>query len=320
MNNNQILRAQSFLEKGYFNWGIEVLEKELQKEPNNAFLKLKIAQTYRRFEYLPTDERIKNLNKAKEYCIQLLNAKKKNFAKLELGRIELLLGNIQESKNQFSSLLETEIGTDAILELAKIELFLQNIKEAKSHFLELLNTGKKSEALVQLIYIYIKQEDYISAYKYYKEYMTVASQTNLLDIRTLYYLNYQLGNSENQDSTYYFSKQLVQYKESRAISHVKKHLCPLRERPGHTYFYKGITAESIFKQAKEQIEMINADSFTVVDKYILKQSEEISKIEGNPTNLIQVITQLNNKNILTIHPFYNTLYDIQQSVKEKMKK
>lgn len=319
---NQVMRAKRIIARGDFKWGLEILEKQLQQEPNDVGLKLLIARTKVDFENAPYEERLKNMKEAKELCTQTLTEKNKYFSRLELGRIEAMLGNLEEARWHFELLLGKHIEGYALFELGKLELFLDNRQEATSYFEQLLQKGNKAFALTQLLYLACKEEDYEKAYFYYQEYLALNDTKNAPDVRTRFYLLHQLNRLEKMEQDnpkYYFEKQLMNYKEQEAIHHVKQHAYKKQYLEKHCCFLKGLDTRIMFQQVQDQIQQVEPNSFTIVDKYILKQKDMISRVDDNETNLIEVITILNQKRILTMYPLYNSLYEMQQNAKKKIK-
>ena len=304
-NYKLFLKAKELIKGKQYKEAIEILKKVKKDEPNDNVVKFELAKLFIKYK--------ETMDKGKSMLLDLLNTQNKNYAILELGKLEASLNNYDEAKNYFLQLLNTQNKNYAILELGRLEASLNNYAEAKKYFLLLLNTDAKDFSLVELVFLNIKDNKIKEASDLFNK-----IPTNFLDsiiyINIKTYLNYKLGLDISKDrNNTYFTMQLFNYNKEFAISHISKHLDENNKKRIHTTFDESINLYELFDEIQEKIKNMEPTQYSFTEKYIVCYNHEIATIGDKRTKYVQVITLPNSKNILTMYPI-----NIMEKQKGKM--
>ena len=124
-------------------------KKDLGKKLLLELLETK-SGTYAKLELGRLEASIGNIEQARMYFESLLNTKNETYAKLELGRLEASAGNIEQARMCFKSLIGTNNETYAKLELGRLEASVGNIEQARMCFKSLIKTQNDNYAKLEL--------------------------------------------------------------------------------------------------------------------------------------------------------------------------
>lgn len=217
----------------------------------------------------------------------------------------------------------------AILHLGTIQMH-NNFTDAAANFKKLLDTDFSHAALNNLITIEIREENYEEAYNYYLKLINrknIKLDDNLK--RTGLYLKYKLGLLSREDNNIYnyFYSQLISYEPNYALNYIITH-----------HNFESIYEKSIYNKdisisdLYDSIMLIINDTKPVFydlccDVYIIEFNHMIgfTIIRGKEkeTNIVEVSTLPNTKNILTMVPSSKNFainiktYDKEEEVKTK---
>ena len=335
MNNNNyelFLKAKELIKNKKYSKAIEVLRKINNLEPNDRVIKFELARVLSRnnqtkkeakslfYELLSTQSRTYamlelgrleasegNNSKAREYFEELLNnTQDKTYAMLELGRLEASEGNNSKAREYFEELLNTQNRTYAMLELGRLEASEGNNSKARKYFEKLLNAQNRTYAIIEIIFLDIKNENYLDAYNRFNSNSFNFSVIEYEHLKK--YLEYKLSKLDltKCSSNDYFTSQLINYEESLALDHIKKHLDENNQKIKHTTFNENIDLKELFNYARIQIKELSPVKCTYVFKYILDCEQEISFINGTPTRYMGIIAFPHTNNIITMYPIETT--------------
>jgi len=230
---------------------------------------------------------------------------------------------VKRGKKYFEELLKTPNRNYALLELGKLEVSEGNIEKARTYFEELLNTPSRNYALLELLFLSIKQTNYLEAYTWL-EIIVEERDVSIVSIKDIsFYLKYKMNwltEKEKKEATSYFQKQLMDYDEEKAIEHIQLHLDENNQKKLHSVFDDSINLQEVFDLAKVKITYINPNRTTFIDKYKLKLDQTIGQYKEKDTDCIEVITFPNEKNILTMYSIHSFVLDEKVVEKGKQKK
>ena len=153
-------------------------------------------ETRIKFEYAKQLLRNNRINKARELFKELLDTASKNYALLELGKLEKIQKNEVLARFYFNQLLNTKLKYHAMLELGKLERALGNNNEARKFFCE-LSVDNNRFALLELGKLEKEEGNLDIACKYFKQ----ALKTSSWDSATL-----ELGKIEAKNGNFEAAK------------------------------------------------------------------------------------------------------------------
>jgi len=354
-NHGNLLKAKEYLDKidlntKYLNYSqivdvVKILAKvefiegnyDKSKEHNQWLLDHGINENNRR--HIAKIE-ILNNNYAEARAVLEQRTEDDILSTIELGRLEVLEGNLDKAKNIFEGLLSTYLKYWALFELARVEFQNGNVDIAKKYFLECLHSGEKDSyvllelarleyfegnvdkseqylkeiidnkhhnylyAVQNIIILYIHQEKYLEAFDYIKYLedndFDIDPKTKLALMKKL---NIYFKNNNIQMN--YNNNQTVDYDEYLAIEHVLE-----RHKDD---FSSDVDIYALFNEIKD---LLNEDnkvlSLQVNDMYNIPYPN----ISSN-SNTLRVITLPNSKQILTMFPVEdNKKYDCDEQGNE----
>ena len=208
----------------------------------------------------------------KKLLLELLETKSETYAKLELGRLEASIGNIEQARMYFESLLKTKSKIPALRELIVLEYNLKNYLKV----LELIKLKK-----------YIIDDKLIISIS--KELNTFFKDINYYDLKYNYSIN-----------------QILDYDEYIAIEHILERHCNSEEKSN---FNKNIDIFKLFNNIKNMLnEEYKINKLQFNDYYLIPY--EIIGSKGE--NYLLVVTLPNTKDIITMYPVFNQYDDCEE--------
>ena len=109
------------------------LTKIYNECPNNHIIKCEYAKM------LVNSGKEDNKVKGRKLLIELFETKSRNYAILELGKLEMREGHFNSAREYFNKLLNTESEKFAYLQLGLLEKIEGNYKNAKEYLMKSLN-------------------------------------------------------------------------------------------------------------------------------------------------------------------------------------
>ena len=262
-----------------------------------------------------------NYEKAKEYFESLLNTSSQNYAVLELGRLEVTLGNYEKAKKCFESLLNTQDKAYAMLELGRLEVILGNYTKAKEYFELLLNTQNKAYAMLELFFLYSKQKNYDQLKNIRIDYVMKGTDDIKRKEHLEFIYKYIMGDQDIYNSKYkgYFYDQYRNYDKTKALEHISNHLTENNTKIIHSVFYPEFSISHLYGYIENQISHLNPIRVTTVDHYEVECPFMIGYYLGIETNLVKVVTTHDTKNIILMYPIPPIYLYKKEDVKIKNK-
>lgn len=259
-NYDEYTKAKKLIKDGKYEEARRIIKRLYAFEPNDLVIKLEYARLLIRDEN--TEEKgIKLLEEE-------LNTRNRNYALLEIGKLEVEHGNILKAREYFDELKNSE------------------------------DKGTKGYALKEILYLEIGDKNYEEAYRLFEEIKKyrVLSESEL--VRIDFYLKYQLNLLTDADLVHdgYFCVQLINYSEDRLLNHLK-HKLKIKER-----YNLSIDYDRLIEDTKKLLEQASPIKQSLNDKYILEYDYPVGKLRGNVTRKMEVITYSNTKQIITMTP------------------
>lgn len=286
------------LNKAVKNSDINMVKALYNGSPNNSRVK---------FEYARLLIKEGNITVAKNLLIELLDSKNKNYALLELGRLESFYGNRDKAREYFYQIMAIkENEYYAMMELSRLEAEDGNIKEAKEILKQLIKQNEnKASSYAKSLYgiILFNNHEYNELIK-----MINKEGKDITTIPVLIYLSikHNIFLDVAYENLYYgyTVSQLLNYDEYISVEHIIDR---------HTKdFNHNIDIYKLFNDIKEELTLENKiNKLNFNDIY----SIYYPNIGYNGENNLRVITLPNTKNILTMYPIqgkYDMLIDEEE--------
>ncbi len=313
------------------------LDKARNLCPEDAALHLEYAKLYRKMSDLKTarEEAVKAhalFQKDSKYFIG------RDLAKLEIGRIDACEGNLEAVAKNFDLLRNSTIADGVMIEEGRMALHLGyleiaekqlsyvadqfddpnarylwgvtqkdmgNLDRADREFCSLLATVVGTQALKERIYIQIKREDYENAYQMLQELEKIRGIDHQLEtVELKFFLKNQLNilSDEEKESSSYFARQLHNYQKEVAITHIQ-----MASSKGTAWEPEMLRTEYLdpfLSEIKAHVKTLSPDSFTYIDKYIMKCDQPVATIYGRLTDRVTAITISKRNDIIRLYPSF----------------
>lgn len=307
-NYNEFLKAKELANEEKYKDAIVILKRLCKFEPNNLILKFELARLLIKYK--------EKKDEGKVLLEELLDTTNKVYAMFELAKLEIEEENYEKAKEMLEKIIDTENNCLAILELTKLEIKGENLEEANYYFEKLLeiifepNVDYKmylddaKMTLIKLIFLEIKNKKYKEAYDHFLIFDDYPKLNNIEAIKINFYLKYKLNQltDEEKKNDSYFCNQLLNYNEEKAIEHIKLHLDENNFKKNHTCYNKELNINILYNDTKYRIYNMSPIKSTLVDRYIIECEYVVGSINNIETNVVEVVTFSNTKNILTIYP------------------
>lgn len=319
--------ALKLKENGDVNGSIKILRKLYRLNPNDK--KIKNIFSCLLLEKEETKEEGINLL---EEAVNSSNSTESLNALFYLGEFYYKKFYYDESLTYFNLFIEKTSNVTlnealekklnfVILHVERIHMHKNNFIDAEINFKKLLNTKISPAAFKELTFIKIREESYEEAYNYYLKLInkkSVKLNQNLERINI--YLKYKLGllNEEDIIISNYFYSQLTNYDCNYALSHIKgKHNCePMYE---NSKYNNNISISDLYDCVKLIINNENPTFYDISDVYLIEFNYIVGNANGKDTNIVEVTTLPNTKNILSMYPTGKNFPISIKAYKEKEK-
>lgn len=288
-----------------------------------------------KFEYAKMLSNNGDIALARELFYELLDSRNRNFALLELGKLECYFGDILKAKGYFNELLFSNNIKDkcfALLELGKLEAFCGNRDKAYEYFNEILsikrndyyammeigmleasggNIDKAKDIFMDLIK---RDNNNLSAKNFlsivlfnnneFDELISLLSDSRSASTLSVYLyllINFNVFFDIEYVSTNYgyTTMQLLDYDEYAAVEHiVYRHV----GGKASSLFNSNVDVYRLFNDVKKMLTLENkVNSFVFNDIY----SIYYPNIGDDGQNYLRVFTLPNSFDILTMYPTYD---------------
>ena len=260
-----------------------------------------------------------------EQLLQIGDENDKEFATLELGRLYASDGENEKAENHFKSILQTDNKAFAMLELGRLYACCNASEKAKQVFEQLLKIGNENDktcALIELLKLSIKNKKYSQALQYLDKLITVNTSLTSDQIkRYQLFLKFKLGKIKKSElSEDYFGRQMAKYNLKSALECISGNVGIDGKDMHQGRFNSNINIPDLFDICDETICEIEPYSYDVVDKYIVALDYNIGISMGMETNLVEVVTISNTKDIITMYPVLSKYKNVAFAKKNKTKK
>ena len=260
-----------------------------------------------------------------EQLLQIGDESDKEFATLELGRLYASDGENEKAENHFKSILQTDNKAFAMLELGRLYACCNASEKAKQVFEQLLKIGNENDktcALIELLKLSIKNKKYSQALQYLDKLITVNTSLTSDQIkRYQLFLKFKLGKIKKSElSEDYFGRQMAKYNLKSALECISGNVGIDGKDMHQGRFNSNINIPDLFDICDETICEIEPYSYDVVDKYIVALDYNIGISMGMETNLVEVVTISNTKDIITMYPVLSKYKNVAFAKKNKTKK
>lgn len=260
-----------------------------------------------------------------EQLLQIGDESDKEFATLELGRLYASDGENEMAENHFKSILQTDNKAFAMLELGRLYACCNASEKAKQVLEQLLKIGNENDktcALIELLKLSIKNKKYSQALQYLDKLITVNTSLTSDQIkRYQLFLKFKLGKIKKSELFEdYFGRQMAKYNLKSALECISSNVDIDGKDMHQGRFNSNINIPDLFDICDETICEIEPYSYDVVDKYIVALDYNIGISMGMETNLVEVVTISNTKDIITMYPVLSKYKNVAFAKKNKTKK
>lgn len=260
-----------------------------------------------------------------EQLLQIGDENDKEFATLELGRLYASDGENEKAENHFKSILQTDNKAFAMLELGRLYACCNASEKAKQVLEQLLKIGNENDktcALIELLKLSIKNKKYSQALQYLDKLITVNTSLTSDQIkRYQLFLKFKLGKIKKSElSEDYFGRQMAKYNLKSALECISSNVDIDGKGMHQGRFNSNINIPDLFDICDETICEIEPYSYDVVDKYIVALDYNIGISMEMETNLVEVVTISNTKDIITMYPVLSKYKNVAFAKKNKTKK
>ena len=182
-----------------------------------------------------------------------------------------------------------------------------NDKKFKNNIPKSLQDKNKFNIISTRLSLLAYQEKYIELQQYYNENIHSIKQMDLELNPLMFYCRKKLGliDSERRDKHSYLFKQIVQYKESDFLEHIKKHLADYNqnvEEPNPCIFNFDFPITEILTEIKKYIPSDKRlCSNFYVNVYVFKY-DGCGKVNGESVNYFKIVCFHNTNDIITVYP------------------
>lgn len=163
----------------------------------------------------------------------------------------------------------------------------------------------KNSAIQKSIYANIKLKRIQAAYDLYIKFVEndIFKDDPKKEIQLRAYFSKYIPECQPCVSNFYSYKQISDYNEEEALSHIRKHHYDINQadKERHTLFSNEINIRQLFNYAKNNISQENFYDNNFFDEYVIKYSDCTLDIDNSMKEL-KVITIPNTNDIITMYP------------------
>ena len=187
-NYELFLQAKLLIKNCNYKEALSIFQKLYELEPTDHVIKFELARLY-----IKENETLEN---GKQMLIELLDTTSKNYAILELGKLEVNCKKYEAAKKYFIELISTPSRNYAILELGRLEMLTGHPKKARHYFKKILETKSRSYAMLELGKLEASQGNNELARMYLEELINTKSQNMEYAMLEIGKLEVSEGNDE----------------------------------------------------------------------------------------------------------------------------
>lgn len=243
------------------------------------------------------------------------------YATLELGRTESRYGSADKARKYFNSLINDYGDTAAILELAKLEIENGNFKLGEKRLYKLINDKKNIDNSEYAINLLIVA--YLKNNQYTKLVKLIEKNNFNIKYRESLLLSKELNiffKAPYKNIPFsYNMNQIVDYDEYMAIEHIIDRHNGNDDLSG-TIFNHDIDIYKLFVDIKKELTNENKNNTLVLNDIYTVYYPNIGV---NGENYLRIVTVHNTKNILSMYPIKNKndifYVDDEDEIKENKK-
>lgn len=311
--------GKSYVKNGDNKNAIFYFEQLLTEPTSRTYAMLELGRLYASCN---DNEKAKSLF---EQLLQIGDEKDKAYAVLELGRLSASEGENEKAENYFKSILQTDNKSFAMLELGRLYASCNASEKAKQILEQLLKIGNEKDrtcALIELLRLSIKNKKYSQALQYLDKLITVNTSLTSDQIkRYQLFLKFKLGKIKKSElSEDYFGRQIFNYNLNSALECISSNVDIDGKDMHQGRFNSNINIPDLFDICDETICEIEPYSYDVVDKYIVALDYNVGISMEMETNLVEVVTISNTKDIITMYPVLSKYKNVEFAKKNKTKK
>lgn len=163
----------------------------------------------------------------------------------------------------------------------------------------------KNSAIQKSIYANIKLKRIQAAYDLYIKFVEndIFKDDPKKEIQLRAYFSKYIPECQPCVSNFYSYKQISDYNEEEALSHIRKHHYDINQadKERHTLFSNEINIRQLFNSVKNNISQENFYDNNFFDEYVIKYSDCTLDIDNSMKEL-KVITIPNTNDIITMYP------------------
>lgn len=207
----------------------------------------------------------------------------------------------------------------AMLELGKIEMILGNYNVAREIFNDLYSNGMSSDkslALNNLIYLDIHEGKYNEAYVKLNELIEAnvrLDKNEIMQISLFLKNKLRLLSRDDYARLSYFDKQLLFYRPCACKNHIRNYI-DSNQGDGYYFLREDIDIDNLFSYIEGKIYDNMATDVAFMDKYIVDVGYVAGSLNGNDISAFEVVTLPNTKNIISIHPVINNSKKVKKKI------
>lgn len=219
------------------------------------------------------------------------------------GKIYFKIREYDKAIKAFNKLKYSKLNYEANLFLSDIYFNMENYEKAKEYRRKSMYGNSRN--LIKLFFIKIdlleNSRDCTKKIEQYKKEKEIKPRERTHLNRIIEYNNYINNKLKKEECKTYNAKQLYSYSKSLAIKHINQKHKFFQDLSYEFFDY--INIEEIYDYCFSHLDNIIVKDIS--DKYIVELPYEVGGLENQTTNLVEVVTIHNTKNILTIYPVFN---------------
>lgn len=301
LNKGRMAKGKEDYDQAQFYY--EVAKENIEKD--NVYYRAVYEQVKLALEYEHFDQAI-------TYCEELKKASKlfKGETYLFMGLAKQAIGEYEQAYNNYvraATIAEDrDIKAQAYYHAGSLEFARGYLSQAETSFKRSATNAREQtkETYVKLIGVLFRQQKYDEARKYLSRAKKinpswVTSETPLGYIDLL--IDKRTGAKLPQrDQVPYAEKQIIKYKESDAIAHIKSHhQCHGKSRGN---FSPHIDIDTLYYEMRENLTDANLVNEDAMDIFEIDYPQAGYDMEDNLVHRVRVVVFPHTKNILTMYP------------------
>ncbi len=225
--------------------------------------------------------------------------------------LECVENNFNAGRKLYTECLaDSQLYTKSMLSLARLDIQTHNYDKAREKLIKIISGDYlKEEALIELIILNIFEKKYKEA-KTLLKYFSTDLQIKKRIKNNYQFLNIYLKILQNElkplETKYnlnmsYICNRLFNSSDKLLLNHINKHYGKTNGKD-NGYFFDNIDCKKLLIDAKERIQDMNGNHFTIADTYKYRLEDPIGIIGNEVTYDLCVTTIIGTKDIITMYP------------------